>query len=62
MSVSIPANTSAEIFIPAVNADEILENGKGLDQIAGLNSITQTEGAQALQVGSGNYCFTFPWV
>ncbi len=58
LDVVIPANTSADIHIPAASADAITENGKPLSALRGVIKIN-TEGKDViLQTGSGTYHFS----
>jgi alpha-L-rhamnosidase len=58
LSVEIPANTSASIFIPAKNAEAITEGGKGLSDSKELK-IAGKEGEYfKVEAGSGKYVFT----
>lgn len=59
MEVEIPANTTAEIIIPARGHSSILESGEALDQMPGALSAEQITEGQKLLVGSGIYHFTF---
>lgn len=59
MDVVIPSNTTAEVIIPANQGDDLLENGKRLDQMTGLLGMEQTAQGYMLLLGSGNYSFTF---
>jgi len=56
MDVTIPANTTATIYIPAANADAVKESGKALSNDI---KVTGTEdGYVVVNVGSGEYHFT----
>jgi alpha-L-rhamnosidase len=58
MDVEIPANTTASLYIPAVAADAITENGKPLPEQKEI-SVSGKEGKYILlQVGSGTYHFS----
>ena len=52
LEVSIPANTTAEIFVPAPSADAVAESS------ATLRPHSFTDGYACYKVGSGNYRFT----
>ncbi|MBL7737976.1 MAG: family 78 glycoside hydrolase catalytic domain [Chitinophagaceae bacterium] len=56
--ISIPANTSATVHIPATGAEEITENGLPLSSIKEIRVIKEEEGTVVLEVPSGNYSFT----
>ncbi|MGG6311504.1 family 78 glycoside hydrolase catalytic domain [Paenibacillus macerans] len=59
LDVTIPANTTAEVVIPASGRDEIREDGKPLNEMDGLLGTEQTAQGCKLLVGSGSYSFTF---
>jgi len=58
MDVTIPANTSATVHVPADHADEILENGKPLTQSAGILLLRTEAGRTVLACDAGVYRFT----
>lgn len=58
LSVSIPANTTARIYVPASSADKVTESGKNADRSSGLKFIGMQEGSAVYQAGSGSYEFT----
>ncbi|WP_339795792.1 family 78 glycoside hydrolase catalytic domain [Paenibacillus sp. FSL R5-0744] len=60
MQVLIPSNTTAEIIIPTMNQDSILESGTPIEQVIGLSSVEQMSEGLKLLVGSGDYYFKFP--
>ncbi len=57
MDVSVPANTMANVFIPASSESSITENGKSLADSEGIKVIGNVNGYVELEVGSGNYSF-----
>ncbi|SOD93323.1 glycoside hydrolase family 78 protein [Spirosoma fluviale] len=57
MTVEIPANTTATIYVPSKNAEAVQESGKALSA-AGLTVSTTESGYVKLNVGSGVYTFT----
>ena len=58
LDVEIPANTTASLYVPAVAADAITENGKPLPEQKEI-SVSGKEGKYiVLQVGSGTYHFS----
>lgn len=60
-AVSIPANTTATVFIPARAIRSISENGKNIRQVAACKFL-RTEGQWAVyEVGSGDYLFKSKW-
>lgn len=57
LSVTIPANTSAKIFIPSIEKSTIIENGKAVDGISDMKSLGYENGYFIIEAGSGNYSF-----
>jgi alpha-L-rhamnosidase len=56
-NVTIPANTTAQVALPAKSAADITESGHALDKAAGV-SFQRVEGQNViLSVGSGRYAF-----
>jgi alpha-L-rhamnosidase len=57
LSVTIPINTTATIFIPAKSADEVLESGKPAAQSSGVKFLRMENGHAAFETASGQYEF-----
>jgi alpha-L-rhamnosidase len=55
--ITIPANTKAELHIPASDADMIVESGKALSQSEGIKLLRMEKRAAVLEIGSGTYSF-----
>ena len=55
--ISIPANTSAVVHIPAGSIEEITEGTKPVSSDDEIRFIKMEKGAVLLEVGSGNYSF-----
>ncbi|MBX2925345.1 MAG: family 78 glycoside hydrolase catalytic domain [Chitinophagaceae bacterium] len=58
LGVEIPANTTAEIWVPSKQGSEILESGKPVKEIAGLQLLRYENGYAVIQTGSGKYSFS----
>lgn len=56
-SISIPANTSAVVYIPGNSIDEISEASKQVSSNADIKFIKTEKGAVVFEIGSGNYLF-----
>ena len=56
-NISIPANTSAKIFVPARSMDDVMESGKSLSQSEDVKIIGWKDGAMIVEVPSGEYQF-----
>ncbi|WP_080238634.1 glycoside hydrolase family 78 protein [Spirosoma rigui] len=57
MTVEVPANTTATVYVPAASADAVQEGGKSLSA-AGLTVAGTESGYVRLRIGSGMYQFT----
>ena len=57
LNVSIPANTTAIVYVPAKAEDLIRENGRNISKLREITTIGKIDGHVILQVGSGNYLF-----
>ena len=56
-NISIPANTSAIVYIPASSIDEITEGVNPLSSNADIKFIKTEKGAAVFEIASGNYSF-----
>lgn len=57
MEVTIPANTTATVFVPAKDEASVTESGKPANQAKGMKIIRFENHAAAFEVGSGTYLF-----
>jgi alpha-L-rhamnosidase len=57
LETEIPANTTATVYLPANNADQITESGHVLAKAKGVKFLRQENGHVVLAVESGNYKF-----
>ncbi len=57
LEVTVPANTTATVCIPATSAATVSEGGKPLDQADGLKLLQQENGKVYVEAGSGTYKF-----
>jgi alpha-L-rhamnosidase len=58
LSVTIPANTSAEVVIPTATAESVREGSRPAASAPGVHAASFQNGALTLHVGSGRYDFT----
>lgn len=58
MEIEVPANTTATVFVPAKNANDITESGIAISQSKDIKLIETKEGSVKLSLGSGKYQFT----
>jgi alpha-L-rhamnosidase len=57
LAVTIPANTTARVWIPTSDAKSVTEQGKPVAQVPGVQSTKTEPGAVVLELGSGVYEF-----
>ena len=58
LKTTIPANTTATVYLPADNSERIRESGKPLAKVAGVKWLRQEGDRAVLAVESGSYQFT----
>ena len=58
MNVTIPANTSALIYVPVMAGSVIKESGKDISGMEVIQVLGEENGRKVIQVGSGNYSFS----
>lgn len=58
LNVTIPSNTSAEIWVPARAASTVTESGKPLVEAEGITVIKEERGYVVLRAGGGDYRFS----
>jgi alpha-L-rhamnosidase len=56
-SISIPANSSAKIFIPATNKDDVMESGTSISSVREVKVIEWKNKVLTVEIPSGNYLF-----
>jgi alpha-L-rhamnosidase len=60
MDVTIPANTTATVYVPSVDAAQVKESGKSASASPGVAFLRQDGANVIFSVGSGTYTFTVP--
>jgi alpha-L-rhamnosidase len=58
LRVTVPANTSATIYVPAKDLSSVREGGQPLAGTAGINSVKMEANCAVIEVGSGDYHFS----
>ncbi len=58
LDVTIPANTTATVYIPAADATSVLEGRKPATEVEGVRLIGTKDGCALFEAGSGTYRFT----
>ncbi len=57
LEVTVPANTTATVHVPAKAAGDVTESGKSLDRAEGVKFLRMDGGAAVVTVGGGTYRF-----
>ena len=57
LNVTVPANTSAKVYIPAESAKSITESGKPATKAKGVRFLQIKQGTAVFVIGSGQYHF-----
>lgn len=57
MNVTVPANSTALLYLPARSVNGVTENGKKIASIDEISFLKAENGYVVLKVGSGNYQF-----
>lgn len=60
LDVTIPANTTATVYIPAGADADVTEGGKPASRAEGVRFLRMEEGSAVYEVGSGTYGFSAP--
>ncbi|MEO7309962.1 MAG: glycoside hydrolase family 78 protein [Chitinophagaceae bacterium] len=55
--ITIPANTSATVYMPASSQNTVRENGKAVVDAEGVRFIKMEDGYAVFEIGSGKYSF-----
>jgi hypothetical protein len=58
MTISVPPNTVATVYLPANQKNKILENGNGIQTQEEIRLIGYKDGRAIIKIGSGEYKFT----
>ncbi|MDR1666909.1 MAG: glycoside hydrolase family 78 protein [Bacteroidales bacterium] len=56
--ITLPANSVAEVYLPAAEAHQVTESGKALSSVADVKFLKTEGGYCVFEVGSGNYRFS----
>jgi alpha-L-rhamnosidase len=56
-NITVPANATATVFVPATSAGGVNESGKPAAQAPGVQFVSMEQGRAVFRVGSGSYSF-----
>jgi len=57
-SASVPANTTATLYLPAASGNDVNEGGKAIAEVRGVRFIKYENGKAIYELSSGDYAFT----
>lgn len=57
LDVTIPANTTASVFLPVSDPTHVTESGQPLSGVPGITAVTTYEDSVQVEVGAGHYQF-----
>ena len=60
LKVSIPANTTAVVYLPAPDPSGVTESSVEAGKAAGVHYLRKERNAVVYEIASGQYEFTFP--
>ena len=60
MEVTVPANTTATVWVPTSQPNDVTESGKPVREAAGVAFQRAENGCAVLEIGSGQYRFSAP--
>ena len=61
LDLTVPANTSAEVWLPARIPESLMEGEVRLSSADGVRKIDQREGVVICRIGGGDYRFSGVW-
>jgi alpha-L-rhamnosidase len=56
--ITVPANTTATVYVPALNASHIIENGNSVEKAPGITFLRTENGFAVFDVEAGSYSFS----
>jgi alpha-L-rhamnosidase len=61
LTITVPANTTATVFLPDAEARQVTEGGQIVETVEGVIQVNQEQEATVIEVGSGTYAFAYPF-
>ena len=55
--ITVPANTTATVYVPAKDEESVTESGSPIAQVEGVTFLRMEKGRAVFEVGSGKYAF-----
>jgi alpha-L-rhamnosidase len=56
--ITVPANTTATVYVPALNAAHIIENGNSVENAQGITFLRTENGFAVFDIKAGSYSFS----
>ena len=60
LSLKVPTNSKATVYIPAASAGQVFESGQPIANVRGVHFLRMEDGAAVYEVQSGDYRFSAP--
>jgi hypothetical protein len=61
LQVTVPANATATVFVPARESGTVTESGRPVAQVEGVKFLRRDGDRDVLAIGSGSYAFESSW-
>ena len=61
LAVTIPANTTATVYLPIADPAAVTEGGQPATHTEGVKLLRSENGESLFEVGAGEYLFAMPW-
>jgi alpha-L-rhamnosidase len=61
-TVTVPPNTTGTAILPNSRVEDVLESGRKWKNVKGIKEAHQEGNAVVVQMGSGRYVFSYPWI
>ncbi len=61
LTITVPANTTAAVFLPGAEASQVTEGGQTVETAEGVIQVSQEQEATVIEIGSGTYAFAYPF-
>ena len=61
LTITVPANTTATVFLPGAEARQVTEGGQTVETAEGVIQVSQEQEATVIEAGSGTYAFAYPF-
>jgi alpha-L-rhamnosidase len=59
LTVTVPANTTATVFLPGAEARQVTEGGQAVETAEGVVQVSHEQEATVIEISSGTYAFAY---